>query len=34
VLGADDPRVAAVLGRLHVDPEELRRRAEGDADAA
>jgi ATP-dependent Clp protease ATP-binding subunit ClpA len=34
VLGADDQRVTAILRRLGVDPGDLRRRAEGDADAA
>jgi ATP-dependent Clp protease ATP-binding subunit ClpA len=34
VLAAEEKRSTAVLRRLGVEPEDLRRRAEGDADAA
>jgi ATP-dependent Clp protease ATP-binding subunit ClpA len=34
VLAAEEKRATAVLRRLGVDPEDLRRRAEDDADAA
>lgn len=34
ILDVEDAGVATVLRRLDVDPQRLRRRAEGDADAA